>query len=293
MATGLSGIFAPICTPFVDEELSVEHLKNNMQKYGKSPLHGYYVIGSNGENKSLTEDEKVKILETVIAEKAPSQIVMAGSGYESTRESIAFSKKAEKLGADFVTLLTPSYFKKRMTDDAIIGYYTDVADAISIPVLIYNAPGFTGLTISPAVIKKLGAHPNIVGMKDTSPGNIGKYLAVAGDGFEVLSGTVNTLLTGMVLGAPGGVVSLANIFPEQSCMLYEKIKEGDMKKALELHYMLFRLNSSISGKFGVAGVKYAMEIAGFYGGSPRLPLLPMSEGDKKVVKEAIAAEGLA
>lgn len=135
MKKELRGVFAPITTPFVNEELSVEQLSENMVKYSKTPLAGFYVLGSNGEAKSLTEEEKLKVLEVVMAEKAPRQLVMAGTGYESTRQSTAFSKKVESLGVDFVTLLTPSYFKKRMTDDIIAGYFEDVADAISIPVL--------------------------------------------------------------------------------------------------------------------------------------------------------------
>jgi len=292
MKKRINGVFAPITTPFVNEEVSIEYLKENMRKYRETPLAGFYVLGSNGEAKSLTEEEKVKILEAVMEEKAPDQMVMAGCGYESTRETISFSKKAQSLGADFVTLLTPSYFKKRMTDDVIVGYFEDVAQALSIPVVVYNAPGFTGLTIPPAVIKRLSKHPNIVGMKDSSPGNIGKYLAVSGEGFDVLAGSVSILLTGMVLGASGGVVSLGDAFPKRCCELYERYQGGDMKGALDLHYQLFRLNQSVSGSFGVAGVKYAMEVAGYHGGPPRLPLRPLGDKDKKSIEAAIKTAGL-
>ena len=217
---------------------------------------------------------------------------MAGTGYESTRQAIAFSKKAADLGADFVSLLTPSYFKKRLTDEAMIGYYTEVAEALSIPVLIYNAPGFTGMTISPKVIEAISRHPNIAGMKDTSPANIGRYLEVCGEDFDVLSGTIDTLFPGLALGASGGVVSLANAFPHPCCELYERFKRGDLQGARKLFYKLFRLNHSVSGNFGVAGVKYAMEVAGYYGGPPRLPLLPLTDSDKKLIKQAISEAGL-
>ena len=149
MASKISGIFAPINTPFQNEEVAFDHFRENIRKYGKTSLSGFLVLGSNGENRSLTEDEKIKLLEIAIQEKAERQVVMAGAVCESTRETIDFSKKAQELGADLVSLLTPSYFKKSLTDDALIGYYTDVADALSIPVFAYNAPGFTGLTLSP------------------------------------------------------------------------------------------------------------------------------------------------
>jgi 4-hydroxy-2-oxoglutarate aldolase len=292
MKQRLSGIFAPITTPFVKEEVSLENLKLNMHRYNKSPLNGFFALGSNGESKSLSEDEKLKILEIVLHERADHQLVMAGTGYESTRQTITFSKKVAQMGADFVSIVTPSYFKKRLTDEALIAYYTDVADAISIPVLAYNAPGFTGMTLSANVVEKISQHPNIAGMKDTSTGNMSAYLDVCSDDFDILAGTISTLFTAMLLGSSGGVVSLANAFPEPCCKLYEKFVCGDVESARQLHYKLFRLNRSVSGSFGVAGVKYAMQIGGYYGGDPRLPLLSLSDENKKDISDAVAEAGL-
>ncbi len=292
MKKEIKGVFAPITTPFVNEEVSIEQLRENIRKYSDTPLAGFYVLGSNGEAKSLTEEEKLKVLEAVMAEKAPHQLVMAGAGYESTRQSIAFSKVAETMGVDFVTLLTPSYFKKRMTDDIIARYFEDVADAVSVPVIAYNAPGFTGITISPGVIARISGHGNIVGMKDSSPGNIGKYLAAMKEGFAVLAGSASILLTGMVLGASGGVLSLGNAFPHKCCELYDLYQQGDMEGALEVHYILFRLNQAVSGSFGVAGVKCAMDVAGYHGGAPRLPLGPVGDEGRKSIEAAIQAAGL-
>lgn len=292
MKKRITGIFAPITTPFVNEDMSLEHLRENIRKYRKTPLAGFLALGSNGENKSLSEDEKLKILEVVLKEKADHQLVMAGSGYESTRQTIEFSKKVASLGVDFVSVLNPSYFKKRLTDDVLTGYYLDVANALSIPVLAYNAPGFTGVTLSDKVVKKISRHPNIVGMKDTSPGNMSSYLAVCDDSFDVLSGTISTLFTALMLGASGGVVSLANAFPEICCTLFDSCQSGDIQGARELHYKLFKLNRSVSGSFGVAGVKYAMELGGYFGDDPRLPLLPLSEDNKKLIWNAITAAGI-
>lgn len=292
MKKKLSGIFAPITTPFVNEDVSLEHLKANMLKYRNTGLAGFFALGSNGENKSLAEDEKLKVLEVVLHEKAERQLLMAGTGYESTRQTIAFSKKVAEMGADFVSVVTPSYFKKRLTDEAMTGYYIDIADAVSVPVLAYNAPGFTGMTLSAKVVEKISQHPNIVGMKDTSAGNMSSYLDVCSDDFDILAGTISTLFTAMSLGASGGVVSLANAFPNPCCELYEKFNSGDLVGARQLHFRLFRLNRSVSGSFGVAGVKYAMEVGGYYGGDPRLPLLPLSDDNKKDICNAVAKAGL-
>jgi len=292
MAKKVTGILAPICTPFVDQEVSIAHLKENMRTYKNSPLAGYFVLGSNGENKSMTEKEKLTVLETAISERDSQQLVLAGAGYESTRQTIAFSKRAAELGADFVSIITPSYFKKRLTDEVMVRYYSDVADALSIPVFVYNAPGFTGMTVSPGVIEKLSQHPNIAGMKDTSPANMSAYLAAAADNFDVLSGTVSTLFHALVLGAKGGVVSLANAFPAPCCELYEKFTAGDIEGARRLHFKLFRLNRAVSGSYGVAGVKYAMQLGGLFGGDPRLPLLPIPEEGKASIQKALKAAGI-
>lgn len=288
----LDGIFAPITTPFVQEEVSYDQLKHNVRKYSQTPLKGYFVLGSNGESKSCTETEKLQMLDLVLKEKASYQVIMAGAGYESTRQTIEFSKKVASMGADFVSLITPSYFKKSITDEALIGYYKDVAEAVPVPVLIYNAPGFTGVTVSPKVVEDLSQHPNIAGMKDTSPGNIAGYLDVCAGKFAVLAGTINFLFIGLSLGAKGGVVSLANAFPEPCCELYERYMKGDVEGAKRLHSKLFRLNQAVSGSGGVAAVKWAMDLAGYRGGSPRLPLLPLTDARKQKIREAVAAAGL-
>ena len=292
MAKKVTGVFAPISTPFIDDEVSFDQFKANIKKYSQTSLNGYLVLGSNGENKSLTEDEKLKLLEIVIQEKSAHQLVMAGTGYESTRQTIAFSKKVQAIGADIVSLITPSYFKKSITDDALIGYYSQVADALSIPVFAYNAPGFTGLTLSAGVIETISQHPNIGGMKDTSPAGLAGYLEVCGDDFDVLAGSMNTLFIGLSLGASGGVISLANAFPEPCCALFEAYSSGDVAKARGVHSRLFRLNKAVSGTSGVAGVKYAMELGGYHGGNPRLPLLPIKDADKQRIRNAAEAAGV-
>lgn len=293
MKTTLAGIFAPITTPFVNEEVSLEQFRANIQKYKITPLSGIFVLGSNGENKSLTESEKIGLLEVVLAERSDRQMVMAGTGYESTRQTISFSKKAARMGVDCVSVVSPSYFKKHMTDEALIAMYTEVAEALTVPVIIYNAPGFTGVTVSPKVIKALASHPNIAGMKDSSTGNMSSYLlASQGSDFNVLAGTVSTLLPSMLLGATGGVVSLANAFPASSCELFDRYMAGDIAGARNLHNTLYALNQSVSGSFGVAGVKYAMELGGYHGGDPRKPLLPLKEKDKESIRAAANAAGM-
>ncbi len=288
MAHVLKGVYAPIGTPFVKEEVAFDQLESNVKKYAQSKLSGYLAIGSNGECVNLSEAEKFKALEIIVGNKGSHQKVMAGANAESTRLTIELCRKVADIGADFASILTPSYFKSKLTDEAMIGYFNDVADASPLPVVGYNAPGFTGMTISVPVLKAIAAHDNIVGVKDTSPGMIGSYLRATHDlDFDVLSGTANTLFPAMLMGATGGIVSLANAYPGVCVALYEKCVAGDIKGAQELHLLLGRLNSACSGSYGVAGVKYASEVAGFYGGDPRLPLLPLKEADKQSIRDGI------
>jgi 4-hydroxy-2-oxoglutarate aldolase len=291
----LSGVFIPAVTPFAeDEEVQYDKLEENIKRYNKTSIRGYLALGSNGENKSLTFDEKLKILEIFIKNKG-DKIVMAGTGCESTKETIEFSLKAEEMGADFVSVLTPSYFAKQMKDEILIDYYTEIAESIKIPLLMYNAPGFAGgVKISPKAVSQLAEHKNIVGMKDSSTDGIMGYLtATRGiDDFCIIAGSANFFLTGLICGATGGILSLANGFPEKCCELYDAFKSGDIDKAIKLHFEIFTLNSKVSGSGGVSAVKASATIAGYNGGVPRRPLKPLSESQYEEMKKYFKEKGL-
>jgi len=288
------GVFAPVTTPFDDKgEVAYDKLRDNMAFYAKSKLKGYLALGSNGENKSLTNTEKEKVLETIIRNKGPEQVVMAGCIFESTKETIEFAKIAQGLGTDFITLLPPSYFKKEMTDPVLLRYFTDVADSVTTPCLVYNAPQFCGgTTLSVNLVKELAKHPNIVGLKDSSTGNIESFLFAVRDVFNVMPGSANFFVTGLLMGAPGGVISLANVFPDITCRLYDLTVSKQYEEAFKLNERVIQLNKTVSGTGGVAAVKYAMDLAGLYGGNPRLPLLPLADDIKKKIQEYLKKENL-
>jgi len=288
------GVFAPITTPFDEKgEVAYEKLLENMRFYAKSGLKGYLALGSNGENKSLTNSEKEKVLDTIIKNKGSHQVVMAGCIFESTKETVEFAKIAQGLGADFITLLPPSYFKKEMTDPVLLRYFTDVAGSLTTPCLVYNAPQFSGgTTLSVNLVKDLARHPNIVGVKDSSTGNIESFLFAVRDIFNVMPGSANFFMNGLIMGSPGGVVSLANVFPEITCKLYELIIKKQYEEAFKLNEKVIQLNKTVSGTGGVAAVKYAMDLAGLYGGNPRLPLLPLSDDVKKKIEDYLKKENM-
>ena len=294
MEKKLMGVFAPITTPFDEKgEVAYDKLKENMKFYAKSRLKGYLALGSNGENKSLTNSEKEKVLETIIKNEGSHQVVMAGCIFESTRETIEFAKIAQRLGADFITLLPPSYFKKEMTDPVLLRYFTDVASSLTTPCLVYNAPQFCGgTTLSVSLVKDLAKHPNIVGVKDSSTGNIESFLLAVRDTFNVMPGSANFFVNGLIMGAPGGVISLANVFPEITCKLYDLTVSKQYEEAFKLNEKVIQLNKTVSGTGGVAAVKYAMDLAGLYGGNPRLPLLPLGDDVKKKIEDYLKKENL-
>jgi 4-hydroxy-2-oxoglutarate aldolase len=294
MDTKLMGVFAPITTPFDEKgEVAYAKLKENMKFYAKSSLKGYLALGSNGENKSLTNEEKEKVLATIIKNKGAKQVVMAGCIFESTKETIDFAKIAQGLGTDFITLLPPSYFKKEMTDAVLLKYFSDVANSVTTPCLVYNAPQFCGgTTLSVSLVKELAKHPNIVGVKDSSTGNIESFLLAVRDNFHVIPGSANFFMNGLIMGAPGGVISLANVFPEITCELYNLTVNKKYDEAFKLNEKIILMNKAVSGSGGVAAVKYGMDLAGLYGGNPRLPLLPLSDDLRKKIQDYFKKEGL-
>jgi len=256
-------------------------------------LKGYLALGSNGENKSLNENEKEKVLKTIVNKKNENQIIMAGCIYESTKHTVEFAKIAENLGADIITLLPPSYFKKYMTDEVLIKYFTMVADSVNIPCMVYNAPQFCGgILFSVNLVKELAKHPNIIGMKDSSKGNIEKYLLEVGDKFNIMAGSANFFMNALLMGAPGGVVSLADAFPNVINELYELTINKKYDEAFKLNKKILILNKTVSGSGGVAAVKVAMDLTGLNGGLPRLPLIPLNNVIQERIKETLKESGL-
>lgn len=289
----LSGVFAPVVTPFNSDELALDDLRFNLRKLNESDLTGYLALGSNGEFRSLSDKEQIQVLE-VFAEEKGNKTVLVGTGCESTRQTIEKSKLASKMGFDYVSIITPNYFAKHIDGATLQRYYTQIADSIDIPVLLYNVPGFAGgVQIPTQTVAALSKHPNIVGMKDSSPTGPAKFLTHLdpAEDFHVLAGSANFIYSSLHLGAAGGVISLANALPEPCCELYRFFAQGEYDKAKVLSFRLTRLNQAVSGAWGVAGAKAAMDIVGFKGGQPRHPLRSLSDEAKQQIKQAIIDEG--
>ncbi len=289
----MAGIFVPISTPFSpDEEVDYDALRFNLGRYAASGVLGYLALGSNGENRSLTEEEKLRVLETIVRHKGRGQIVMACATYDAQRDTERFLKQAAGLGADFGLVLSPSYFRKQMTDDVLFRYFSTLADSSPLPLLVYNAPGFCGVTVSPALVGRLAGHPNIVGMKDSASSGIEQFLKHESSKFHVLAGSANFLFPAMMNNSVGGTVSLANSFPAVVMELFRCGQSRDRERGAALQERVTRINKTISGTYGVPGVKAAMNLGGFRGGIPRRPLLPLEPAQVEAMRRNLIEEGL-
>jgi len=291
----LSGVFTPNTTPFLNEEVAYDKIAENIERYNQTKLKGYMPLGSNGEFRSLTDEESIKIIDVYQKYMLPEKTLIAGVMRESARATIEFIKKIADKGVDFATILLPHYFVTSMADEALIKYYTTIADQSPIPIMMYNAPKFTaGLLISTHLVSVLAKHPMIAGMKDTSKEDISIYVNAVpkGANFYVLAGTINKLYAGLKIGAIGGVVSMADYLPAMCCKLQELFYAGKVKEAEKLDVYARELSSNAAGKHEVAGVKAAMDLLGYYGGNPRIPLLPLNDEQKAELKVVFEKEGL-
>ena len=289
----LSGIFTPVVTPFVNDVPDLDALTYNLTQLRKTDIKGFFALGSNGEYKSLTSEEQLLVLE-VFAQEKGDKIVMVGTGCESTKETIEKSHVAAQMGFDYVSVLTPHYFAKQMDATTLVRYYERVAEKVSVPVLLYNAPQFAGgVQIPSKAVVELSKHPNIAGMKDSSAAGPARFLSEVDpeEDFAILAGSMSSLYASLHMGATGGVISLANVVPEACVELYELFAQGQYEEAKDLSAGLIRLNQAISGTWGVAGVKAAMELVGLKGGRPREPLTPAPDEAIAQIRQALTVEG--
>lgn len=289
----LSGNYPAVPTPFQETgQVDFEHLRFNIEKLNQLPLAGYVIGGSNGEFAYLSVEERIEVVKAVKEWLPQDRVLIAGAGMESTQATIALTINMAEAGAHAVLVVTPHYFTGKMTAEALENHYHAVAEASPLPVLLYSVPANTGLILPAEAVLRLAPHPNIVGMKDSGGDitRIGYLIQYTPDDFAVFAGSAGFYLGALAIGAAGLVGALANIAAPDLARMVDAFRKGQLEAAREIQLRLIAPNYAVTSRFGVAGLKSAMEMMGFYGGPVRSPLMPLSE-EETIALRKILEEG--
>lgn len=281
----LKGIFVPAATAFdANGDVDPVRLAENYRAWQRTAIRGLMILGTNGECKQLTDRESLLVVETAAQARQPDKTLIVGAGRESLHATLAFidllAPHAERI--DYLSVMTPHFFAKLMTDDALYGYYCAVADRSPVPVLLYMAPAYAnGVTISADLACRLADHPNIAGIKDTSTDSMEALMTrLSGrEDFTVLAGSVSNLMTCLRMGGSGGVVSAANYFPDECAHIANLYLSGDAEASTQAYGELMPLIRNTGGSKGIASLKACMHLLGYEAGAPRLPVLPLSQAE--------------
>lgn len=286
----LSGVFAPIPTPFDErDEVDTRRLTSVLKKLIARPLDGFVILGSNGEAVLMDDFEADRVIVAARDTVPSDRVFIVGTGREATRAAIKASKRAAEHGADAVLVRTPGFFKNQMTTDAFVRHYTALADESPVPVLLYNFTALTGVNLLPAAVHQLAAHPNIVGMKE-SGGDVAQIADLVSGSparFTVLAGTTATFYAALCVGAKGGILALGSVVPEACARLFALARDGRHDEALALQRQLVPLARLLGPVHGIPGLKAALNLLGYDVGQPRPPLSPVPDSALPALREAL------
>ena len=282
----LHGIFLPVVTPF-DRRGSVDIglYRENLRRYTGLGLAGIVVAGSTGEAPFLTERERLRLAEVARTIVRPPELLIVGTGLESTLATLRLSREAVARGADVILVVTPNYYKSRMDSTALTTHFQVLADGLRRPVIMYNIPQFTGIRMDPETIGRLSRYPNIAALKESS-GDLKYVRAIlrrVRPGFPLLVGSPPLLLDALRAGAAGGVLGASGFVPEICLAVYEAFRKRRLKTARDLQQRLTLLAREIAVPYGIAGVKAAVELCGYNAGPPRGPLIPLKASARRTV----------
>ena len=291
MRRALGGILGPVVTPFdrSGAEVALDAFASNVEAHIAAGLDGIVVTGSTGEAALLDEDERIALVETARPIISRGRWLVAGVGGESTRATVRRAREIATAGADAVLVVSPHYYTKLMTPDALRGHFLRVADASPIPVLLYNIPVYAHFALQPELVAQLAEHPNIVGMKD-SAGDLDmlrRYVEIQSPRFTVLTGHGPTFANALELGASGGILTMSLFAPELTREISDAAARDDWTHAHRVQDRLGPVAREIVNVMGIAAVKTALDAVGLHGGSPRSPLVPLSEDARSRVVELV------
>lgn len=284
-----AGIIVPIVTPFeADGALDQVVLRRHVSRLIQAGVNGLFTAGTSGESWSLRNKEREKILEIVLDEVAGRLLVYAGTGEISTQKSIMQAKRAEKIGANAVVVITPFYVSPNQKE--LYAHYASIGDSIGIPVFPYNNPKRTGgVSLAPNTVVALAAKGYIAGVKESS-GNLAltaQLINDTPDDFAIFQGSDDLILPSLMLGAVGGIAATANVAPNMVVELYKAFQAGDWDRARNLQKNLAELRRATGLGTYPAAIKTAMALVGEPAGPPRNPVSDLSGSDVEAVREVL------
>ncbi len=292
----LDGMFVPCVTPFTRAgRLDISGLRACVRFWLEGGVSGLVPCGSNGEAPYLTRQERTRVIETVLDEVKGKVPVIAGTGSISTQETITFTKDAANLGVDAALVVTPFYFK--LSNKEMHEHFRAVSEAVDIPIIVYNVPKFSGVSLEPTQIQNLAVeNERIIGIKD-SGGNLGtitETVRLIGDRISVLAGTADVALSTLMIGGRGAVLAVGNVFPTLCSRLYEAFENRRYEEAGRLQSHLSFANEVLVKKFNqVSAIKEAMRLHGLEAGYPRKPSLPLDSEGRKALENLLKEVSLA
>ncbi|MBZ6226336.1 4-hydroxy-tetrahydrodipicolinate synthase [Streptomyces olivaceus] len=290
----LRGSIVPLVTPFeADGELDTASLRRLIEHHVAQGSHGISVTGTTGEPGALTLDERLHVL-CVAAEALDGRLpFVPGTGTHQLPETIAITRRAAELGADAALVIVPYY--ARPTQEGLYAWYSSLAEAVDIPILMYNIPSRTGVELAPETVGRLFRDvPNIIGMKEASPdfAHANFVLRETGPEFLLFSGLETLCFPLLAIGGAGFISVTANLVPREIARMYEAVQEGAWDEARDLHYRLLDLNDVVLTETNPTAVKWLMSQQGVIGSTLRAPLAPLSQLGQQKVRKAAASWNL-
>ena len=287
----LAGVLLPVTTPFgEDGALDLEGLRANIANWNETQIAGYVLLGSTGERVHLDEDECLRVIATAREQVSREQFFFVGVGQQSTRGTINEIKRVAKVvTADAVLVITPYFYRSAITQEALIEHYRQVADESPVPLILYSMPALTGIKIEPATAARLSEHENIIGIKDSSADVDGlrETVKLAREDFAVFTGNGTVLSEALRAGACGGILAVGCVAPELCIAIFDAVKSGETELAARLQSRLTPLAQAVTTRFGIGGLKTALQMRGYVGGAVRRPLRPPDDEAREEIRRCL------
>jgi 4-hydroxy-2-oxoglutarate aldolase len=295
LTKNLRGISLPLSTPFTESNnADVCALRSNIEKFNKTGIAGQVLLGSTGERVHLSEQECLTVIEVARASVPDHLMLVVGVGQQGTRATVDEVHRVAHAGADAVLVITPHFYRAEMSQDILVKHYLMVADASPVPVLLYNASPFTNISLAPETIARLSEHENIIGVKDSSGDilSLAETVRLVPDDFAVLTGSGSALYPALCVGARGGILAVGCIAPRLAVAIYEAFQAGEHSRAREMQRTLTFITRGINGRYGISGLKAALDMLEYKGGRVRAPLQNVNDEARREIAKVLTESGM-